>query len=1786
MPNEYTSIQIRIRASLEKSATRYLVEAILDDGSQFLDGQMQLTQEDLEDLLVNVSDPEKYGKKLFNVLFSESIREAYDKVTARAEVQTEGRLRVRLWIDDSAAELHAFLWERLYHKHKGQMVPLAASILTPFSRYIGLPVAEPQPINISPIRLLLVISNPLNLPCGLHPIDVEQEIKNLQQALGDLRRVNYVQVTLMPGRSGLSSVLRTQLELDGYQVLDNVTSLDNILRSLPGCHVLHFLGHGFFEREAGHGEGTAALYLEKENGSCQVVKDNDLVLKLIAAEHVPHLVFLSACKSAQQDAKAFVGLGPKLIKAGVPAVVAMQDLAPMNLVRQLTDDFYRNLIEHGIIDLALNQARLLLFDRGTPNWSIPVLFTRLEQGQLFTTRADVKLQSNLLSSQLNLTAGSASFHSPGRCDYYAHISIPPNYVERTDVLMKVRKALLTNTPDVALTSAIQYNKADALHGMGGIGKTVIARGLCDDRDIQAVFPDGILWVTLGKEPELIPRMREWITVLGGTISENAPTVNSLKMTLAQLLRNRACLLILDDIWRRTDADAFRIGGSRCRLLFTTRDAEIARELGAKVQPIPVMTQIEAVSLLEEWADGHLIDADPTLKNQIVERLGYLPLAVKLAGAQLRRRLANEWLATFNIRKLKAPRQEDLHDNLELTFKLSLDVLDEEARRLYLALAIFKEDEPIPQVGIKQLWQSLADLDVDATMDLLDDLADRALLEVSPDNFSDKRIVQLHDLLRDLISVELGDERITTNQALLNIYRTKLRDESWHTANDDGYLYDHLAFHLQAVHAIDELKGLFVDQRWLHVRVPQRDYTYDGYLADLSLASEYAYAEVSRQIDANQEPGAFADCVRYLLIRTSINGIAENYIPELIARAVEVGLWTPRRALSVAARVPSRTKQAWMSLVLLRTGSLSREQQEEALRLGLRATLALTNQRKRAQMLIALVPLLTIEQRTQLLEWALKTALVLDEREYARVLITLVPQLTGGLLERALKAALALTDEQARGRVLAALAPQLTGELLMQALEATLALRHKRTYAKALAALAPQLPTEQRTEVLKLAMEATLVLTDEKTHMDVLVALAPQLTGELLARALEAVLALIQERARAQVLVALVPQLTGELLARALEAVLVLTNKQAYAKALVALAPQLSIEQQTELLNQALEAARALTDEQTRAGVLATLAPQLTGELLAQALEAARALTQGSAFAQVLVALAPQLTGKLLERALEAALALTDEQLYAKVLTALAPQLTGKLLERALEAALALTDEQLYAKVLTALAPQLTGKLLERALGDALELKRERTYVKVLVALAPLLPTEQWAEILERVLETALALTNERAYAEVLAALAPQLTGRLLERALEAALVLTSTRRRGQVLMALAPQLTGKLLERALKAALALTTEWVRAQVLVALTPQLMGELLEQALEAALMLKNKQAYTKVLATFAPQLPKEQRIEVLNRVLEAARALTNEQTRAGVLAALAPQLTGESLARALEVALALRNEQTRAGVLAALAPQLTGELLARALEVALALTNKQAYAKALVALAPQLSIEQQTELLNQALEAALTSMGENARARILAALAPQLTGELLVRALEIALTTKNEPKLAEAVMALAPQLKGQLLEQALEAVLMLRNRRAYVQVLAALAPSLIIEKRTQVQKQVLEVGLASTDEKIRAEVLTILVPQLSGELLERALGAWLELTDQQVRVEILDVFLHHLSKQSLLLQPIRQVTKDYLLFIQHWSRQDVFQHYLIKGLLKPPICSLETLGSMILYIVEICQEWNWL
>src|SRR5262249_13838555 len=145
----------------------------------------------------------------------------------------------------------------------------------------------------------------------------------------------------------------------------------------------------------------------------------------------------------------------------------------------------------------------------------------------------------------------------------------------------------------------------------------------------------------------------------------APTLEQLTTMLATLLEERAYLLIIDDVWSRADLDHFLVGGPRCRVLFTTRNAAIAHQIGAQVLRLDPWSEADAIALLARWAP-HPFTAALAQKQAIVKRTGYLPLAVRLAGAQMHRQAPDKWLQAFRYHKLQLP-SNDIHDSVVKTF---------------------------------------------------------------------------------------------------------------------------------------------------------------------------------------------------------------------------------------------------------------------------------------------------------------------------------------------------------------------------------------------------------------------------------------------------------------------------------------------------------------------------------------------------------------------------------------------------------------------------------------------------------------------------------------------------------------------------------------------------------------------------------------------------------------------------------------------------------------------------------------------------------------------------------------------------------------------------------------------------------------------------------------------------------------------------------------------------------------------------------------------------------------
>jgi hypothetical protein len=176
----------------------------------------------------------------------------------------------------------------------------------------------------------------------------------------------------------------------------------------------------------------------------------------------------------------------------------------------------------------------------------------------------------------------------------------------------------------------------AVRGWVGVGKTTFVAALAYEPNIETAFPDGMLWVTLGQTPNLLAELAAWGRALGNDSIMHARDVREASLQLAALLRNKRMLLFIDDVWDAAQAEPFKVGGSGCAMVITTRSDTIAQALVPNpndVYRLDVLSPECAYELLSNLAP-EVAREYPQECRELVAELGGLPLALQVAGRLL------------------------------------------------------------------------------------------------------------------------------------------------------------------------------------------------------------------------------------------------------------------------------------------------------------------------------------------------------------------------------------------------------------------------------------------------------------------------------------------------------------------------------------------------------------------------------------------------------------------------------------------------------------------------------------------------------------------------------------------------------------------------------------------------------------------------------------------------------------------------------------------------------------------------------------------------------------------------------------------------------------------------------------------------------------------------------------------------------------------------------------------------------------------------------------------------
>jgi hypothetical protein len=1048
------------------------------------------------------------------------------------------------------------------------------------------------------------------------------------------------------------------------------------------------------------------------------------------------------------------------------------------------------------------------------------------------------------------------------------VRLPDNFVPRPDALNTVKVKLLGEDDRPLVVSAIA--------GLGGIGKSVLAAALVLDEEVRQRFEDGILWVTLGQNPDLLSLLGDWIRELDKSREAfSANTIEAAARYLGTLLAERQMLLVVDDVWNEVHADWFRVGGVECRVLVTTREARLA---GAEYYDLDLMNEDEAIELVRKKLKSKWQPEWETEAKAFAKVVGYLPLALDLVTNVVGGGLSwQELTAEFEVERkavaLDARRrasdllnssesldglleeereQEQRKHSLQACFNLSLKRLNREQFEQFAWLGVLPEDVNLDRRVAAVLW----DLPTVWAKKVLIDLRNRSFLTSGVETIEGELTYRVHDLIHDLARISisrpsssepplggLGMSLAAAHQAFLERYRNKATDRRWHKLPSDGYIHRHLTWHLiqagwqDEIHALMAMSDECGNNTWFEAcdRIGQPAI----FVEDLGRAWELA-----EQMYGNEPTRSIVLQCRYALITATLNSLVANLPIEMMAQFVKHGFWT--------------VEQAWAYV---------EQMQDEG---------------NIANAIQALAPYLTKPLFALSLH---KVRKIQSEYKRAQVLSSLAA-IDGAIFPEALAAARAIQDDSHRAQVLSSLAAS-DGAIFSEALAAARAIQYEYHRAEVLSSLA----AIDGADFPKLLAAARAIQND--SHRAQVLSSLAAIDEAIFPEALAAVRAIQNEYDRAQVLSSLAA-IDEAIFPEALAAARAIQDDSYRADILSGLA---AID--GAIFPEALAAARLIQDDSHRADILSSLAA-IDGAIFPEALAAIRAIQYEDKRTDILSSLVAS-NGADFSELLAVARAIQDEYYRAKALSNLTASDRADFSEL-LAAAKAIQCEYNRAGVLSSLAAS-DGADFSELLAAAKAIQDEDKRAEVLSSLAA-----KDGTIFSEALAAARAIQYEYYRAEVLSSLAAK-DGTIFSEALAAARAIQYEYHRAEVLSSLAAK-DGTIFSEALAAARAIQDRSHQANILSNLAT-IDGADFSQLLEAASAIHYEYNRAQVLSSLATIDGAD-----FSQLLEAASAIQGDSHRARALSSLAA-IDGADFSELLEAARAIQDDFCRANILSSLA-----------------------------------------------------------------------------------------------------------------------------------------------------------------------------------------------------------------------------------------------------------------------------
>ncbi|CAL4904474.1 unnamed protein product [Urochloa decumbens] len=321
------------------------------------------------------------------------------------------------------------------------------------------------------------------------------------------------------------------------------------------------------------------------------------------------------------------------------------------------------------------------------------------------------------------------------------------------------------------TNDLQKIKLVSVVGLGGSGKTTLAKLVFNDGNIVEKHFEPRLWVHVSQEYNVQKLVEKLFEAFADYKSEHRPLQHMIN-EISDKLTGKRFMLVLDDVWTesRIQWEEFMVylksGAPGSSVLLTTRSSNVAATVGSTD-----LFYLPPLSLDDSWQLFQQSFVMPTkalefefeeVGKEIIKKCGGLPLAVKvIAGVLCGKERMEEWQAMRDSNLLDVEGEEH---RVFACLRLSYFHLPSHLKQCFTICSMIPKGHEIDKEQLIDQWIAHDMITMVARVDCLEYIGHKcfnSLVQMSflqdVNEFCGRVRCRMHDLVHDLVQSILGDE---------------------------------------------------------------------------------------------------------------------------------------------------------------------------------------------------------------------------------------------------------------------------------------------------------------------------------------------------------------------------------------------------------------------------------------------------------------------------------------------------------------------------------------------------------------------------------------------------------------------------------------------------------------------------------------------------------------------------------------------------------------------------------------------------------------------------------------------------------------------------------------------------------------------------------------------------------------------------------------------------------------------------------------------------------------------